>query len=86
MPTKIIAFLRENPIPLAALIGLMLGAIVRFILARPDIADVIWLAVLVIGGAPTIWKTIQKIVLVLQGLQGFDYSNCRTAVLCSFPT
>jgi len=59
---KIIAFLRENPIPLAALIGLLLGAITRFIFARPDVADVIWLAVLVVGGAPTVLKTIQRML------------------------
>ena len=59
MQNKVIAFLRGNPIPLAALIGLLIGAVIRFVLARPDIADVIWLAVLVVGGAPIVWKTFR---------------------------
>lgn len=60
--SKVIPFLRQNPIPLAALIGLLLGAVARFVLARPDLADIIWLAILVVGGAPTVWQTIRKML------------------------
>ncbi len=62
MQNKIIAFLRENPVPFVGVIGLLVGAFVRFVLLRPDIADIIWLIVLVIGGAPTVLQTIQKML------------------------
>lgn len=57
---KIVAFLRENPIPLIALLGLVIGALLRFVMNRPDLADAVWLIILVVGGAPTVWETIQK--------------------------
>jgi len=60
MTRKIIPFLRENPIPLLALIGLLIGAALRFLIGKPDLADAVWLLVLVVGGAPTVWRTIQK--------------------------
>jgi heavy metal translocating P-type ATPase len=62
VPNKILAFMRENPVPFVALIGLLAGAFVRFALARPDIADIVWMVVLVVGGAPTILKTIRKML------------------------
>ncbi len=62
MQKKIIPFMRENPVPFVGVIGLLFGAIIRFALARPDIADIIWLIVLVVGGAPTVLKTIQKML------------------------
>ena len=64
MQNRILAFMRENPIPFLGLIGLLSGAVTRFALGRPDIADVVWLIVLVVGGAPTVLKTIRK---MLQG-------------------
>ena len=62
MQNKILAFIRENPVPLIGLIGLLAGAFVRFALVRPDIADILWFIVLVVGGAPTVLKTIQKML------------------------
>ena len=62
MQNKILAFIRENPIPFFGVIGLLSGAVIRFALARPDIADIVWLIVLVVGGAPTVLKTIQKML------------------------
>lgn len=50
-------FVRENPIPFVALIGLVSGAIARFGVGRSDIADVIWLATLIIGGLPVVFET-----------------------------
>ena len=57
MQKRIFQFIRENPIPFVALIGLVAGAIARFGAGRSDIADFIWLATLVIGGAPVVYKT-----------------------------
>ena len=62
MQNKILAFIRENPVPFIGLIGLLAGAFVRFALVRPDIADILWFIVLVVGGAPTVLKTIQKML------------------------
>jgi len=59
---KIRAFIRENPVPFLGVIGLLSGALIRFVLARPDIADIVWLIVLLVGGAPTVLKTIRKML------------------------
>jgi heavy metal translocating P-type ATPase len=50
-------FIRENPIPFVALIGLVSGAIARFGAGRADVADFIWLATLIIGGLPVVFET-----------------------------
>jgi heavy metal translocating P-type ATPase len=52
-------FAKTYPIPLFALTGLILGLIFRFPLHRPDIGEWIWLATLVIGGAPIVWQTLK---------------------------
>ncbi|MCA0456063.1 MAG: cadmium-translocating P-type ATPase [Chloroflexi bacterium] len=57
MEKRILQFIRENPIPFLALFGLALGAVVRFGAGRVDLADLIWLATLVIGGAPVVYET-----------------------------
>ena len=62
MQNKIVAFIRENPVPFIGAIGLLVGAIMRFAVARPDIADIVWLVVLVVGGAPTVLATIRKML------------------------
>jgi heavy metal translocating P-type ATPase len=62
VPNKILAFMREDPVPFLGVIGLLSGAVIRFVVARPDIADIIWLFVLVVGGAPTVLKTIRKML------------------------
>jgi len=62
MQNKILAFIRENPVPFLGVIGLLSGALIRFVLARPDIADIVWLIVLLVGGAPTVLKTIRKML------------------------
>ena len=62
MQNRIFAFIRDNPVPVFGLIGLSAGAVFRFVFARPDVADVIWLVVLVVGGAPTILKTTRKML------------------------
>jgi len=62
MRNNIRAILRENPVPFLGVIGLLSGAVLRFAMARPDSADIVWLIVLVVGGAPTILKTIQKML------------------------
>jgi len=45
MPNKILALVCENPVPFLGVIGLLSGAVVRFALTRPDIADIFWLVV-----------------------------------------
>lgn len=57
MQKRILQFIRENPIPFLALIGLVLGAVVRFGAGRVDLSDMIWLATLIIGGAPVVYET-----------------------------
>ncbi len=59
MQKRIWQFVRENPIPFVALIGLVLGAVLRFGAGRADLSDLIWLGTLVIGGAPVVYETIK---------------------------
>lgn len=56
---KLWQFAKTYPIPLFALMGLLLGLIFRFPLHRPDVSEWIWLATLVIGGAPIVWQTLK---------------------------
>lgn len=54
---RIRTFLKQYPIPVFALFGLLLGVVFRFGFARPDLGQWIWYATLVIGGIPIIYKT-----------------------------
>ena len=55
-------FIRENPLPPFALLGLVLGAVARLVFNREDVADILWLITLVIGGAPVVWETIRGMI------------------------
>ena len=55
---KVWTFASENPIFLLALVGLLLGTVVRFGLHLPDPANAVWLATLVLGGAPVVYRTV----------------------------
>ena len=56
---KIRSFLRENPLPALALLGLVIGAVALLIFQQAALADWIWLAVLIGCGAPVVWKTVR---------------------------
>src|SRR5690349_18682787 len=59
MGMKAWTFCRENPLPSLALLGLLAGAVARFSLGNPQAADWIWLVVLVVAGAPLVWRTVR---------------------------
>ncbi len=59
---EVLTFVRENPIPFWGLFGLVAGAAIRFGLARPALADSVWLVVFVVGGAPTVIKSLRKML------------------------
>lgn len=56
---KIRSFLRENPLPALALLGLLIGGVARLGFQQTALADWIWLAVLIGCGAPVVWKTVR---------------------------
>jgi len=56
---KLIVFSKRYPIPIFAIIGLLLGILFHYILNYPDTAHWILFVVLVIGGAPIISETIK---------------------------
>lgn len=56
---KIRSFLRENPLPALALLGLVLGGVVRLGFQQAALADWIWLAILIGCGAPVVWQTVR---------------------------
>ncbi len=57
--SKIWNFLKQYPIPVFALFGLLLGTLFRFGFGLPDLGGRIWFATLVVGGLPIIYETIK---------------------------
>lgn len=56
---KIRSFLRKNPLPAVALLGLISGGVARLGFQQAALADWVWLAVLIGCGAPVIGKTVR---------------------------
>lgn len=54
--------LRRYPIAVLAALGLVAGAVARIGLAAPNAADVIFLATLVLGGAPLVFQTLRGLL------------------------
>lgn len=59
MVQKIWNLLKNYPLPLLALSGLILGLIYYFPLKAPEISHWIWLTTLCIGGAPIVFNTLK---------------------------
>lgn len=59
MGRKLWALGKAYSIPLFALFGLLLGLVFYFPLHRRDISEWIWLATLILGGAPIVYQTIK---------------------------
>ncbi len=57
--SKLIIFCKRYPIPIFAIIGLLLGILFHYVLNYSDTAHWTWFVVLVIGGAPIIFETIK---------------------------
>ncbi len=51
-----------NWVPLLGLLGLLAGAVLRWLLGQPHIADVIWLTALAVGGVPLVWYTTRDML------------------------
>jgi heavy metal translocating P-type ATPase len=56
---RILNFFRNYPIPIFALFGLLLGAVIRFGFSRVEMSQWIWFVTLVIGGIPIIYQTFR---------------------------
>jgi heavy metal translocating P-type ATPase len=54
--------LRHYWIPVFALCGLVLGLALRFAFGQVMAAEWIWFAILVLGGAPIVWKTLKGVL------------------------
>ncbi len=54
-----IYLVRLYPIPIFAISGLFVGSIFQWITNVPDLAHLVWLVVVVMGGIPIIWDTIK---------------------------
>lgn len=52
-------FLKNYPIPVFALCGLLLGAVLRFGFGEHDISQWVWFATLIIGGLPIVYQTVK---------------------------
>jgi heavy metal translocating P-type ATPase len=59
MERKFWSLLRDNLLPLLVLVGLAGGAFLRFGAGQPESARWVWLAALVVGGAPLVAQTVR---------------------------
>jgi len=57
--TGVISFVRRYPIPIFAIAGLVVGGMTYSILNIPEMGRWIWVATLIIGGAPIVWDTLR---------------------------
>ena len=71
MREKVWSFLRENPIPPFILIGLAAGVAFRWGAGQPEIARWIWLAALLLGGAPLVWRTVRGMLRGIAAMQAW---------------
>ncbi len=55
-------FLRRYPIPTYALSGLLIGAILTWVLGGGELGDWIWYATLIAGGTPLMYRTLRGII------------------------
>jgi heavy metal translocating P-type ATPase len=58
MQRRIWQFLKENPVPIIALLGLASGLVV-LAFGQEDAASLVWYCALVAGGAPLVWATLK---------------------------
>ena len=49
----------ENPVLLLALVGLIVGAVLRFGAGLLGPGNLVWLATLIVGGAPVVYRTVR---------------------------
>jgi heavy metal translocating P-type ATPase len=61
-PTKITTFVKNYPIPVFAIIGLLAGGILHGIQNQHESGQWIWFITLIIGGAPIIWQTVRDML------------------------
>jgi heavy metal translocating P-type ATPase len=59
MPHRITTFVKNYPIPVFAIIGLITGSIFHWTPNQQELGHWIWFVTLVVGGAPIIWQTIR---------------------------
>ena len=51
--------IRAYPIPVLALVGLLLGGIVFLVFRQSSVANWIWYGTLIVGGLPLVWNTLR---------------------------
>ena len=61
--SKIVLFIKRYPIPVFAVLGLLLGAISNYVLNQSVAGQWIWLLTLIIGGIPVVWATVKGMLL-----------------------
>lgn len=61
MTRPVRAIVRENQLVLLTAFGLLAGVVIRFGVGSPTTADWCWLAVVLGGGAPLLWKTLRGV-------------------------
>ncbi len=52
-------FLKQYPIPVFALVGLLVGAVLRFGFGQVELSQWVWFVVLVVGGLPIVYGTVK---------------------------
>src|SRR5579864_5630355 len=59
---KILIFVKNYPIPVFAIIGLLVGSILQWTTNQHEIGRWVWFATLIAGGAPIIWQIIRDML------------------------
>jgi heavy metal translocating P-type ATPase len=59
---KIITFVKNYPIPVFAIIGLLVGSILQWTTNQHELGRWVWFITLVTGGAPIIWQIIRDML------------------------
>lgn len=58
---KITWFVKHYPVPILAIIGLVIGGALQ-IIHEEQTGKIVWFATLIIGGIPVVWQTIREIL------------------------
>lgn len=60
--SRITTFVKNYPVPVFAIIGLLVGGMFHWIPNQQELGQWVWFVTLVIGGAPIIWYTVRDML------------------------
>lgn len=61
-PIRIGSIVRRYPLPFVAIVGLLVGATLTYLLQQPGLGRWVWLGTLIIGGLPLVFQTARRVL------------------------